>query len=437
MDQKKAVGLLSIPVIVAALGYFVDIYDLLLFSIIRVKSLKGLGLSDALCDIEGKFIIGIQMYGLLIGGVLWGIMGDKKGRLSVLFGSIILYSLANIANGFVQTVPQYALARFIAGIGLAGELGAGITLVSELVSKEQRGKATSIVAGVGLTGAVAAYFVAHSFEWMQHSSNTAISNWASHIVASSYDWRICYFVGGGLGLMLLLLRISVFESGMYENLKHSNIQKGNILMFFNNAKRFKKYLLAILVGLPTWFVIGILITFSKEFAEHFGITEPVDPGKAVMLAYVGISVGDLLIGFLSHWLQSRKKALYLFYAITAFSIVLYFNQYGGSANSMYVICMLMGFGTGFWALFVTMAAEHFGTNLRATAATTIPNMVRGSLPLIIYLFTVLKKMEIGATPSLHYIYAGAITGIIVMAVSITAVFMTEETFGKDLNFVED
>jgi MFS transporter, putative metabolite:H+ symporter len=426
MEQHKKTALLSIPVIVAALGYFVDIYDLLLFSIIRVKSLKSLGLTDALIDTEGKFIISIQMYGLLLGGILWGMMGDKKGRLSVLFGSIVLYSLANIANGFVTTVNQYALARFIAGVGLAGELGAGITLVSELVPKETRGKATSIVAGVGLTGAVAAYFVAHSFDWMADGGNT----WAQGIVSSHYDWRICYFIGGFLGLMLLLLRVSVFESGMYKNIQHSNVQKGNFLMFFNNGKRFKKYLLAILVGLPTWYVIGVLITFSKEFAEHFGIKEPVDPGKSIMLAYVAISIGDLLIGFLSNWLGSRKKALYLFYSLTVISIALYFFQENGTATGMYAICMLMGFATGFWALFVTMAAEHFGTNLRATAATTVPNMVRGSLPLIIMLFN-------GLQPSLSYINAAAVTGVVVMTISITAVFMTEETFGKDLNFMEE
>ncbi len=408
MKQSKVIGIFSIPVIVAALGYFVDIYDLLLFSIIRVKSLKGIGLSDVLCDSEGKFIISIQMYGLLIGGVLWGVMGDKKGRLSVLFGSIILYSLANFANGFVQTVNQYAIARFIAGIGLAGELGAGITLVSELVTKENRGKATSIVAGIGLTGAVAAYFVAHAF-----------------------DWRICYFVGGALGICLLLMRVSVFESGMFHDMQGEKVQKGNFLMFFNNARRFKTYLLAILIGLPTWYVIGILITFSKEFAKNFGFSEndPVDAGKAVMLSYITISIGGLLGGFLSNWLKSRKKALYIFYSITIVSIASFFFQKGGNSTNMYIICMAMGFGTGFWSLFVTMAAEHFGTNLRATAATTVPNMVRGSLPIMILLFNALK-------PGFGYINAGAVTGFIVMAISTIAVFMTTETFGKDLNFNE-
>lgn len=405
MEQNKTLSVLSIPVLVAALGYFVDIYDLLLFSIIRVKSLKGLGLSDALIDTDGKFIISVQMYGLLIGGIIWGIMGDKKGRLSVLFGSIVLYSLANIANGFVHTVQQYSICRFIAGIGLAGELGAGITLVVELISKEKRGIATSIVAGVGLTGAVVAFFV-----------------------ASEFDWRVCYYIGGGLGFLLLLLRVSVFESGMYKNIRHAAIQKGNFLMFFSKG-RFKKYLLAILIGLPTWYVIGVLITFSKEFGEYFGLDGPVEPGKAVMLAYVAIAIGDLLIGFLSNALKSRKKALYIFYALTVISIVLFFMQRGGTVTTMYAICAFMGFGTGFWALFVTMAAEHFGTNLRATAATTVPNMVRGSLPVILILFNYLKPMY-------GYISAGALTGVVVMLISIIAVVMTEETFGKNLDYIE-
>lgn len=405
MNQQKTIGLLSLPVIVAALGYFVDIYDLLLFSIIRVKSLRGLGLSDAMVDSQGKYIISIQMYGLLIGGLLWGVIGDKKGRLSVLFGSILIYSLANIANGFVQSVEEYALARFIAGIGLAGELGAGITLVSELVSKEKRSKATSIVAGIGLTGAVAAYFVANVF-----------------------DWRVCYFVGGGLGLALLLMRVSVFESGMYTSIQHSKVSKGNFFMFFTNSKRFSKYILAILIGLPTWYVIGILITFSKEFGAAFGITD-VDPGRAVMLSYVAISIGDLLIGYISHELKSRKKALLVFYGFTILGIALYFSPYNTSLNSMYYICILMGFGTGFWALFVTMAAEHFGTNLRATAATTIPNFVRGSLPIMLLLFSYLE-------PALGKVQAGMATGILVMLISTLAVFFTEETYGKDLNFME-
>ncbi|MFZ9387015.1 MAG: MFS transporter [Chitinophagaceae bacterium] len=409
MQSHKTYSILSVPVIVAALGYFVDIYDLLLFSITRVPSLRSLGLNDAELLTQGESIIQWQMAGLLIGGIIWGVMGDKKGRLSVLFGSIVLYSLANIANGFVTTPEQFKTIRFIAGLGLAGELGAGITLVSELISKEKRGIATSFVAGIGLTGAVVAF-----------------------IMKENFSWRTCYFIGGGLGLALLMLRISVFESGMFHEVKKLNVQRGNFFMLFNRGERLKRYLLSILIGLPTWFVIGILVTFSKEFAEQFGITEKIDTGKAIMYAYAAISIGDILIGFVSQWLRSRKKALYLFYGITAFFMLLFFSaQWGGSAVGMYWICAGLGFGTGFWAIFVTMGAEQFGTNLRSTAATTIPNMVRGMLAvLILPLFKGLRTIT-------DYVTAGWIAAIIIMVITVIAAVLSRETFNKDLNFVEE
>jgi len=324
---------------------------------------------------------------------------------SVLFGSIILYSLANIINGMVTDTTQYAIVRFIAGIGLAGELGAGITLVSESLSKEKRGVGTAMVAGLGLTGAVVAYFISQEF-----------------------SWRVCYYIGGALGILLLFLRISVYESGMFHEVKKKAVVRGDFLMFFNNKERFKKYMLSILIGLPTWYVIGVLITFSDEFGRAFGITDPIKPGKAVMFAYAAISVGDILIGLLSQWLKSRKKALYIFYGITAIFIVLFFTQ-KGSSNQMYLICAGLGFGTGFWAIFVTMAAEQFGTNLRATAATTVPNMVRGALPLVIFLFK-------GLRTSMGYVEAGIVTGVVVMIIGLTCAIFTHETFGKDLNYVE-
>jgi MFS transporter, putative metabolite:H+ symporter len=407
MNQKRS--FLSLAVVVAALGYFVDIYDLLLFSIIRVGSLQSLGLSKEQITIDGEGIIMWQMAGLLIGGIIWGVMGDKKGRLSVLFGSIILYSLANIANGFVETVDQYKLVRFIAGLGLAGELGAGITLVSELTPKEKRGLATSFVAGIGLTGAVVAF-----------------------IMKENFHWRTCYFIGGGLGLLLLLLRISVFESGMFHSVKKMNVQRGNFFMLFTNKDRARRYILGILIGLPTWFVIGVLVTFSGEFGEKMHIKEKIDPGKAIMYAYAAISVGDILIGFISQWFRSRKKALFLFYGITAVFMILFFTtQWNGSAEKMYWICAGLGFGTGFWAIFVTMGAEQFGTNLRATAATTIPNMVRGMLTvLILPMFKGLRSVT-------DYYTGGWLTALIIMVITIVAALFTEETFHKDLNYVEE
>ena len=350
------------------------------------------------------------MWGLLLGGIIWGIMGDKRGRLSVLFGSIVLYSIANVANGFVDTVDQYKWIRFIAGLGLAGELGAGITLVSELTPREKRGIATSMVAGIGLTGAIVAF-----------------------VVKENFHWRTCYFIGGGLGLLLLILRVSVFESGMFHEVKKMNVRRGNFFMLFNKGERLKRYIVSILIGLPTWFVIGVLVAFSSEFGKWFGIKEPIDPGKAIMYAYAAISIGDILIGFVSQWLRSRKKALYLFFGITVLFMVLFFTmQWNGSANGMYWICAGLGFGTGFWAIFVTMGAEQFGTNLRATAATTIPNMVRGMLAVfIIPLFQWLRELE-----GVGYVKGGIYAAIIIMTISIIAILMSKETFGKDLNFVE-
>src|SRR3954464_5223961 len=395
LKDKVQPGLFSIPVLVAALGYFVDIYDLLLFGIIRKASLRDIGLTEEMVLTKGEFIISVQMVGLLLGGIIWGVMGDKKGRLSVLFGSIVLYSLANIANGMVQSVNQYALLRFIAGIGLAGELGAGITLVSELLPKEKRGLGTSLVAGFGLTGAVVAYFISKEF-----------------------DWRICYYIGGGMGLLLLILRISVFESGMFRQVKEMNVSRGNFFMFFSNRERFFKYLRSILIGLPTWFVIGVLVTFSDQFGTRMGIAEAIDPGKAIMFAYAGISIGDIAIGFVSQALKSRKRALFIFYILTMIFMVLFFMQKGGSAMTMYLLCCGLGFSTGFWAIFVTMAAEQFGTNLRATAATTIPNMVRGSLPLIIILFKNVFQDSWGWA----LIKSGIITGILAMTITLIAVY---------------
>ncbi len=400
-------SIFTLAIVVAALGYFVDIYDLLLFGIIRKPSLISLGLSSEQVLTEGERIISIQMIGLLIGGFVWGIMGDKKGRLSVLFGSIMLYSLANIANGLVTNVNQYAWCRFIAGIGLAGELGAGITLVSELVPKEKRGIATSLVAGVGLTGAVFAYFMKQTI----------------------HDWRWCYYIGGGMGFLLLLLRVSVFESGMYTSVKESNVSKGNIFMLFNNWERFICYVKCIAIGLPNWFVIGVLISFSDKFAAVLGVKEAVDPGKSIMIAYIGISVGDVLIGFISQWLKSRKKALYIFYGLTILFVMMFLHQTAATVNSIYWICLGLGFATGFWAIFVTMGAEQFGTNLRATAATTIPNIVRGTLPLIIFLFKYLREAT-------NFITGAAITGTICITIGLTAVYFSKETFGKDLDFIE-
>jgi len=413
MEQKKQ-SLFNLAVIVGALGYFVDIYDLLLFSIIRIPSLKSIGLSADDVARRGADIISTQMIGLLIGGILWGVLGDKLGRLRVLFASIILYSLGSIANGLVHTAGQYELVRFITGIGLAGELGAGITLVSEIMSKERRGLGTSLVAGIGLSGAVFAYFIK---AWL--------------VQPNGEGWRTCYFIGGGLGFVLLLLRVGVLESGMYKNMEHASVSKGNFFMLFTNGRRLKKYLTSILIALPNWYVIGVLITFGDKFAKEMNVKGPVDPGLGIMVSYAAISVGDVAIGFISQWFGSRKKSLWLFHIITVAAVIWYFNLQGATPTTFYWVCVFLGLGTGFWAMFVTMAAEQFGTNIRATVATTVPNMARGSLSLVVLpLFHALQP-----SPGAFY-KAGWITGLIVFAIAFVALALTEETFGKDLNYIE-
>jgi len=411
MDASdKKIALFSLPVIVAALGYFVDIYDLLLFTIVKKTSMLGVGSTEATLLVDSTRVINWQMTGLLLGGIFWGVLADKRGRLSVLFGSIILYSTANFATGFVTTVDQYAWARFIGGLGLAGELGAGITLVSELLPKNKRGVGTSLVAGIGLFGAVAAYF---TYQYTQ-------------------DWRLCYKIGGVLGICLLLLRVKVAESGMFATAKASEVVKGNFFMLINNGKRFKKYFVAVLIGLPTWYVIGILINQSDRFGKAMFASTTIDSGRAIMFGYVGIAIGDILIGLISQYFKSRKKALLLFYGLTVVGLLFYFSGYNNSDTTMYLVAGWLGFSTGFWAIFVTMGAEQFGTNLRATAATTIPNMVRGALPLINMLFLDLFQK------SWHWsiVYSGIVTGVIVMCIAFTAYAFTEETFHKDLDYME-
>lgn len=402
-NQKK----IWITVMVAALGYFVDIYDLLLFSIIRIESLKGLGYTSAE-DIEnyGHLLINTQMIGLLLGGLIFGILGDKKGRLSVLFGSIITYSLANIANGFVQNIEQYVILRFIAGIGLAGELGAGITLVNEIMSKEKRGYGVTIVASVGLLGAVFA-----------------------SLISQQFGWRPAYWIGGAMGIALLLLRVSVAESGLFSRAKEEGVQRGNFMMILNNAKRLKIYLFSIICTVPVWYVIGLLITFCKEFGEALQMSEVPKPGIAILFAYAGLSIGDMLSGLISQWTKSRKKVQYLFLALGAIMSSVYL--FGGvwALEAFYALCFVLGVCSGYWVISITSVSEHFGTNLRATVTTTVPNFVRGSFVLIDLSYNLLKN-------PLGKIESAAIVGLVVFGLAIFSVTRLEETFGKDLNFQE-
>ena len=398
----------SLPVIVAALGYFVDIYDLVLFSIVRVPSLKSLGLSGKELTDYGVVLLNMQMAGMLIGGIIWGIMGDRKGRLKIMFGSIFLYSIANILNGTISSLQAYAALRFIAGIGLAGELGAGITLVSEVLHKNIRGYGTMLVASVGVSGAILA-----------------------NIIANAYDWRYAFIIGGILGLLLLITRIRVADSGMFKAMdEKAGIKRGKMLSLFNDRNRFFRYLNSILIGVPIWYVVGILITFSPEFAKTLGTTGPVSAGNAVMFCYLGLILGDLSSGLLSQVLKSRKKVVLLYMLLTIAAVALYFLQGSRSPGFFYGVCFALGCAVGYWAIFVTIAAEQFGTNLRATVATTVPNFVRGMVVPITLLFQFFRQY-IGLAGS------ALMVGAICIVAAFFALASMEETFHKDLDYFEE
>lgn len=406
MEQRNR-SIFSLAVIVASLGYFVDIYDLVLFGIIRVSSLTDLGLSADAIREKGLLLINVQMAGMLIGGILWGVLGDKKGRLKVLFGSIVLYSVANFANGLVHGIDGYMLWRFLAGLGLAGELGAGVTLVAEVLPKEKRGYGTMLIPTIGVSGAVVAGFIAEEF-----------------------TWRTCYFIGGGLGLLLLLLRLGVLESGMFSSMQQKKmVSKGNFLSLFTSRQRFVKYLKCILIGLPTWYVVGILVFFSNDFAREMGVRGKVNPATSVMMSYAGLVVGDLLSGIISQLWKSRKKTVVLFLLLTAAVIAGYFSLFNATPGAFYWICFALGVTVGYWAIFVTIAAEQFGTNLRATVTTTVTNFVRAMLIPISAVYAFLQGwMSLYAS--------GAVVGALCLVIALVAAFSIEETFHKDLDYAE-
>lgn len=404
MDSKKTT---LMAVLVAALGYFVDVFDLLLFSVVRINSLKSLGVADSEMLSVSVMLINSQMAGLLLGGFLWGILGDKKGRLSVLFGSIIMYSVGNIINGFVTNTTQYAIIRFFTGIGLAGELGAGITLVSELISAKNRGYATTFIAFIGVFGAIVAALVGELF-----------------------DWRTSYFIGGGLGLSLLVLRIAVAESHLFDKIKLSPASKGDIRMLFNNKERFKKFISCIAVGVPIWFSVGIIITFSPEIGRTLGMAEPPSAGTAIIYAYLGLSIGDLLSGLLSQILKSRRKAIAIFLIISAITIGVVLSKTGMPLDEFYIWALLLGIGGGYWAVFITSSAEQFGTNLRATVTTAVPNLVRGSVIPATMLFDYLRA-HIGI------INSALTVGTISLTIAVAALISLRESYGQNLDFLEE
>jgi MFS transporter, putative metabolite:H+ symporter len=394
-------------IFVSALGYFVDVFDILLFSVVRTASLRDLGVPmEELLNV-GVNLINAQMFGMLLGGVLWGIYGDKKGRLSVLFGSILVYSLANILNGMVQTTGQYAFLRFIAGLGLAGELGAGITLVAEALPKDKRGLGTTIIAATGVAGGLVA-----------------------SIVTKFWDWREAYFIAGGLGLILLALRVSVHESKLFQKTQTSpQIERGSLKLLFASRERIAKLFFCIWVGVPIYFVLGILVTFAPEIGMAKGLEQTLTAGDAVFYSYVGFILGDLGSGLLSQFLKNRRKVILLFTALTTATSLILLLLPSLTLGIAHILYILIGLFAGYWAVVATVAAEQFGTNLRSTVTTSVPNLIRGAvIPL-----TLLTKALI---PGFGLIWASSLVLFLVAALAIFSALQLKETFSVDLDRIE-
>lgn len=406
MSEQKNNGM-YLAVIAAALGYFVDLYDIVLFGVVRVTSLQAIGITgDALIS-KGILLQNLQFIGMLIGGVAWGIIGDKMGRKWALLATITLYSTANVANGFINDIDTYALLRFIAGFGLAGELGAGITLVSEILPKNYRGYGTTVISFLGLVGALTASYVGGSF-----------------------DWRVAYFVGGGMGFLVLALRMATLrESSMFEEQKKAAHSHGDILMFFRSGTLMLKLLMVIAVGIPIWYVSGIVITFSPEFGSALNLSRSITAAETLKWQAIGLAVGSGLSGIFSEWLKSRKRVVWFCFITMAVLTVALLNMTGATAEMFMVVVLAVGLGQGYWTVFLTMAAENFGTNIRATVATSVPNFVRSMVvPMSLWLNAV--RHDLGL------INSALMIGGIVFVIAFTALWFLKETYGKDINYIE-
>lgn len=400
--------------LVTSLGYFVDAFDLVVFSAVRNTSVVALKLAETPAEIKnvGLTLENWQALGLLIGGVFWGVFGDRLGRLKVLFGSIAVYSAANLLNGLLtpgaHTLTFYSMLRFFSGLGLAGELGAAITLVSEAMKAEKRGLGTMIIAGFGLLGCALAAFL---------SAFTDIS------------WQALFIAGGISGFVLLLLRIRVIESDLYLNQPETSVARGEFLSLFTNFKRFKKFVRCIGLGLPVYFVVGLPIKFATNFGAAFNISGTSVP-IAIMMCYLFLALGDFVCNYLSQVMKSRKKPFYIFNALNLFAVLLFVYYPPQNAwQYHYIYCPILGFSVGYWALTVTIAAESFGTNLRATVTTSVPNFIRSAFIPIALCFTFFESR-------LGTVHSAMTVGLVCTSLSILSAFLMKETFGVNLNYQE-
>ena len=407
MNNKLHHSPFNIVVLAAGLGFFIDTFDLFLFNVYRIPSLKELGYTGEELTRMGEYLLSAQMLGMMVGGLVSGVIADKRGRVSVLFGSIVVYSLANILNGFVDDVNSYAIIRFFAGMGLAGELGAGITLVGESMSIEKRGYGTIFVATLGGLGAVTA-----------------------GLAGDFLPWRSAFIFAGIAGFLLLLLRMKAMETGIFQSARQSAKHKGSFFHLFKKRERAMRYIACIMMGVPIWYSVGLLITLSPELANENGLSS-LKASLCFILFQCGVTVGDLSSGVLSQLLKSRKKILFAFMIIAVLSTALHFYQLF-HASTIYVTALLIGTGCGYLSVFVTATSEHFGTNLRVTVTATVTNFMRGAVTILIPLrMWVESAFNTSLSTSLLWV------GILVWIPALLSVWWMPETYGRNLDFIED
>jgi len=402
--QKSGVAL---SVAAAALGYFVDLYDIVIFGVVRVVSLNDLGITGADNTSWGIHLLNLQMTGMLIGGVLWGVLGDIVGRRAALLATIGIYSLANVANGFVTSVEQYAVLRFIAGVGLAGELGMGVTLVAELMPARYRGYGTTVIAFLGLLGALAASYV-----------------------GVLLPWRLAYFAGGGMGLLVMALRwYGLRESAMFAARRAQAQHQGDVRLLFKSLPTFGKFLAVIAVGVPIWYISALFVNLAPEYGRALKLTAPLSVAEALRWQAIGLAIGSAATGLLSEWLHSRKRVLYGCFAALIGLVGLLLSLDGASVTAYCVVMFAIGLGQGYWTVFITTSAEQFGTNIRATVATSVPNFVRAMIvPITLSLKAIWDATGlVGGT---------LLIGALVFGVALAALWSLPETWGKNLDYTE-
>lgn len=395
---------LNATVIVTALGYFIDLFDYYVFLVTRQKVLTDFGFSGSQLMETGLYMVNLQFAGLLVGGVIFGVLGDKIGRKQSLLGSILLYSIATLASGMTHNIDVFAALRFIAGIGIAGEVGVGVTMVSETMDKNRRGLGVTAFIGVGLLGVVAAA-----------------------LMSELLHWRTCYIIGGLAGLLLLVTRIWVMEPQMFTDLNKS-VKRGSFRVLFASPDGVRRYVLCILLAVPVFFGVSIIATLSPELSIALGASPPASVSTTMIIAYTMMVIGEIVIGLLSQRLKSRKKVIALFLVLMAITLGVGFHNGALDATGYYILAGVVGFFMGYWVNFIALSAEQFGTNVRSLAANTIPNFTRGTTIAINMAFLALKDDGV--------VYAASIVGFTVIVIALLALWKLPETFGKDLDYTE-